>query len=105
MPLRIEVYKNGKWIKVGELTKHDPPGSFSNISPDGRREIYIFECFGNKSVIYRSKGGIDREIGSLREIYTFGLERIKELGKGNSYEMEIGTDKSSERRKIRFVHV
>jgi hypothetical protein len=45
------------------------------------RYIYVFECFpdDSESVIYRSKFGVDIEIGQMRAFATLSLEVVKEL--------------------------
>jgi hypothetical protein len=108
-PLKLEIYtQNKNWIKVGELRAGDQPGSVSDNKPDGSRDVYMFECSpdDSKSTIYRSKAGIDTEIGPMRTLTTVGAEVIKELKRGGDpYEMRIKTDKSPEARLIRFTHV
>jgi hypothetical protein len=84
-PLLLEIYNANKknWIKVGEVKPGDPPGCLSDNKPDGRY-IYVFECFpdDSESVIYRSKFGVDIEIGQMRAFATLSLEVVKELQKG-----------------------
>lgn len=108
-PLNLETYgPNMNWIKIGEVEPGDPPGSMSNNKPDGSRDIYIFECLpdDSKSVIYRSRAGLDTEIGPVRALTTTGADIIKEIKRGDEpYEMKIKTDKSPEPRQIRFTHV
>ncbi|MCX6774499.1 MAG: hypothetical protein NTY99_00195 [DPANN group archaeon] len=108
-PLDVEICgPDEKWIKVNTVKPIDLPGSITDNKPDGSRELYIFQCSldGLYSIIYRSKAGIDAEKGLGRMITTTGLDVVKELKKGDKpYEMSIKTDKSSETRRIRFVHV
>ncbi len=80
-------------------------GSVSDNNP-GRRDVYIFQCMADdsKSVLYRSKQGIDMGIGDFREVISTGAEVVKELRKGESYEMSLKTDKSTEPMRIRFTH-
>lgn len=110
-PLNIEVFHpiEKEWIKAGEVKPTDPPGSVSDNKVDGSRDVYLFKCEADnsKSIIYRSKFGIDREIGNnLREVLTdpSQLEIIKELKKGETHEMKVKTDKSPEPKLIRFTH-
>ena len=106
-PLSLEIYKDGNWSKVGEIKPGDPTGSISDNTETGR-EIYLFECSPDDlgSVIYRSKGGIDKTIGSERQVIMADDEIIKELQKGDApYEMEIKTDISTESKRIRFTHI
>ena len=108
MALNLEVYniKKSKWIKVGCINPGDLPGSMSDNKSGGTRDVYIFECLSDnsKSIIYRSKSGTDTENERLRKITTSELETIKELRKGEYYEMKIMTDRSLEARLIRFLH-
>ena len=108
MSLRLELYVEGReWVKVGELLPGDRHGSISDNRPDGKRDIYLFQCeVGNsKSVIYRSTVGLDFEVKHLRVTSTQGLEVIKELTSLQpTYEMEVKTDQSSASKRIRFTH-
>lgn len=108
-PLKLEIYgPNKNWIKVAEVRQRDLPGSISDNKSDGSRDVYIFECLqdDSKSVIYRSKAGVDTEIDSLRAITTAGVDIVAEIRRGDKpYKMEIKTDKRSEPRQIRFTHI
>lgn len=109
-PLHIEVFHPVKrdWVEVGKVHSTDIPGSMSDNKPDGARDIYVFECAqdNSKSTIYRSGGGIDMEVGQFRETImdTSKLEVVKELKDGESFEIEVKTDRSPVARKIRFTH-
>jgi len=108
-PLRIEAFNpvDKQWVRVGEVRPTDPPGSISDNKPDGKRDIFMFKCErdDSKSIIYRSGIGIDEEVGRFRVITDFSkLEVVKELKKGESFEMDIKTDKRPASRKIRFTH-
>ncbi len=111
MSLQIEVYANEKWNRAGVIGPGDPSGSMSDNKPDGKRELYLFECSldGSESVIYRSRSGIDTEImaGQLRKsVIANGLETVKVLRRGDEpYVIEVQTDKSPEPRQIRFTHM
>jgi len=108
MALNLEICgPNNKWIKIGNINPKDQPGSVSNNKIDGSREIYIFECSpdNSKSTIYRSITGLDTEIGKDRLVTTVSAEVVKELRKGDIYEMKIKTDKNRESRLIRFTHL
>lgn len=108
-PLHIEVFNPGnkEWVRAGEVHPTDPKGSMSDNKPNGR-DVYIFECAkdDSKSTIYRSGLGIDIEVGKFREISMDAsrLEIVKELKDGESFEIEVKTDRSPEKRKIRFTH-
>jgi hypothetical protein len=85
----------------------DPPCSLSNNKPDGSSEIILFGCFpdDSKTIIVRSRAGIDIEFDSIREVRSVpgALEVIRELNHGESFEMDIVTD-SGAKRRIRFTH-
>lgn len=110
-PLEIEVYNKqvGRWVKAGEVKPGDRPGSMSDSKADGKRDIYLFECAADdsKSIIYRSAFGADLE--SAKEERTIFLDPskrvvIKELVKGESYEMTVTTERARQSSRIRFTH-
>lgn len=107
-PLNIEAFnsKKGEWVRVAELKSGDPPGSISQNMPDGRREVYLFECAedDSESIIKKSKGGIDVVTPAMRMIVSEGMVEIARLKDGEVYSFSIKTDTSSERRLIRFAH-
>ena len=109
-PLKVEISRDGsRWIPVGpELTGNHPSASMSNNKDDGSRELIFFECAkdDSKSTIYRSGAGIDMDLGVLRvsEIDVSRLEVIRELLRGESFEMDVRTDRSSEKLRVRFTH-
>jgi len=108
MPLKLEIYgPDGSWIEIGKVKPGDLPGSISDNKPDGSRDIYIFGCLldDSKSVIYRSKAGLDGEIGLVRVLTSADLETVAELKRGDTHEMRIKTDRSPEERRIRFTHI
>jgi len=108
-PLSVEVYREdqNEWVGVGEINPGNRPGSISDNKPDESRDLYIFECSkdDSQSTIYRSKGGVDTEKGDMRAVIALGgLSIVKELKRGESYEMKVRTDVGREPRKIRFSH-
>jgi hypothetical protein len=105
-PLRAEVLRSDGWIQAFEIKPGEKPASLSNIKPDGSREIYLFTCEpdDSKSVISRSSFGVDRRIGPVREVISGNLETVRELKKGESFEMMIKTEKSRKPRRTRFTH-
>ena len=107
-PLRVEIYtEDCGWVKVNDLAPGRRPGSLSD-NHDGQRDLYIFECSkrDSKSVIYRARNTADVEVGDLRAILASpDIEIVKELEKGEEYELEIQTDHSSVKRRIKFRHV
>lgn len=109
-PLNIEVFKpdarvNEGWIRVGEVQPHDSPGSMSDNQPDGTRDIYMFKCEpdDSKSTISKANFGADIEQGRIREIIDTGFVLVKELTKGESFEITVKTDVSSTSRRVRFT--
>jgi hypothetical protein len=109
MSLKLEVYIEGReWKKMGELLPGDRLGSISDNRPDGKRDVYLFQCesMNRRSVIYRSEGGLDFNVEHLRVTDTQGLEEIKELTHAQpTYEMQVKTDQSPTKRRIRFTHI
>ena len=107
-PLEIEVQSVGKqWVKAGEVKPGDRHGSISDNTPQGR-QIYLFSCNADDSgsVIYRSKLGLDIDLSNTARIVEnlTGFEAVKEISKGESFEMTVKTDRNPEPRHIRFTH-
>lgn len=109
-PCEIEFYQEGpgRWLKIGKVRPGEPPGSMSNNKRGGIREIILFECAGDDSqtTIYRSGQGADAELGEKGKLRLVlpnpeKLEILKTLKRGESYEMEITTDRGHKER-IRF---
>lgn len=107
-PLYTEVHIGGNnWHQVGVLNPGDNPGSMSDNRPDGSRQVYLFECSADDShsLLYRSKAGIDAEIGVVRVMATDGLEEIKCLTKGDKpYSIRVQTDGNPRPTLVRFIH-
>lgn len=108
-PLKLKIFRErqGGWVTIGDVKPGDRPGSISDNKADGARDVYVFECSedDSKSTIYRSEGGLDTEKGDVRAVISLkGLSIVKELKRGEFYEMKIKTDKSPQPRKIRFSH-
>lgn len=113
-PLNIEVYvpERSKWIGVSpQLKPGDRPGSISDNKPDSSRDIYLFECApdDSKSTISRSGFGADTELEQERLRAVFPdpskMEVVKELRKGETYEMTVRSDRNPQQpTQIRFTH-
>lgn len=110
-PLRIESYRGdiSQWVQVGEVNPGDRPGSISQNTPDGTRELYLFECApdNSQSIIYRSKFGADVDGGKLRVVISdrANLEIMRVLKEGEKpYTLTLKTDVSPQRTIIRFSH-
>jgi hypothetical protein len=109
-PCEVEAFDpdSRKWFKASPRVEPEhPPASLSNNKPDGTREIILFGCLpdDSKTIIWRSKAGIDVEVGKARMVASMpgACEVIKELTRGESFEMDIVTDRGA-KRKIRFTH-
>jgi hypothetical protein len=110
MVTKLEAYRHEdqKWIHVGDV----PPGQSGSLSqnlPEGRREVYIFECEqdDSKTTLYKAAPGIDIEIGRMRASFNLGeMEVVKEIRRGDEpYRMSIKTDVSPQRRIMRLSHI
>jgi hypothetical protein len=93
----------GKWAKLATLTPDDPPGSISQNTPDGR-DVIMFYCGGDHSVVERSLGGGDIEVDAMRVVTTAGTERLATLKPGQTYEADVVSDKGIA-YKARWTHV
>lgn len=104
MTLHVQLKKEGRWKDIIRLGPEDRAGSISDIKQN-RRDVYVFKCNEDgTSSLLRSKSGVDVEKEDVRVITTVGLETIKLLRRGESYEMNVkspgGTDYS-----VRFMNV
>ena len=93
----------GKWAKLATLTPDDPPGSISQNTLTGR-DVIMFRCAGDHSVVERSVLGADMEAGSQRAIVTAGTEVLATLTPGQTYEADVVSDKGIA-YKARWTHV
>lgn len=105
-PLRAEIWTPKGWVPAFEIRPGDRSGSLSDVKPGGRREIYFLECKPDDSgsTISRSTLGVDREVGPLREVVTAGRETVRELRRGESFEMTLQPETSPAPQKMRFSH-
>lgn len=81
----------GPWLKLGTLTPQVPPGSISHNAA-GARDVILFRCCGDYSLVERSLGGADIEEGAARTILTDGTELLATLRDGESFEMAVTSD-------------
>lgn len=108
-PLELEIRHplTKEWVKAGEVKPGDQPGSISDNIQQGR-QVYLFSCKKDDSgsIIYRSKLGVDVDLSNTARLVSnlTGFETVKELSKGESFEMSVKTDRSPEPRHIRFTH-
>lgn len=87
--LKAEARLKAGWVPVGPVIREgDQPGSVSNKTADGR-ELILFICQGNRSLVIRSRNGFDIEKGADQEVFSQGFERLAALAAGESYEMPV----------------
>ncbi|MFZ5933051.1 MAG: hypothetical protein ACOYT7_03195 [Patescibacteria group bacterium] len=109
-PCEVEFRLQGReeWVRLRQLNSGEAPGSFTDVSKGGR-EVYLFECSPDDSftIIYRSKSGIDYDLGTRGEervvVPTEKPEVVKVLSKGESYEIEVTTERGRT-GTFRFAH-
>jgi hypothetical protein len=101
--LLVEIAERGGWRRLGELGADDPAGSLSPNTEEGR-EIIQFRCNGDHSVIERSIGGADEEIGMVRKVTTLGFEPVARLEPGQKVDLWVRTDLARKAARIRFRH-
>lgn len=113
MPLKIEILDpNSGTIPMPSINPGDQPGSFSHNTPEGR-EVYVFGCHrdGSHSTIWQSPLGFDGAEGGVREIFHLGGDAlagwpvVKELGYGESHDLDVKPDGRPYPLRIRFTHV
>ena len=105
MSLILKTYLNNEWVEIARLGIGDRKGSISDNTRYGR-DIYVFECLGEKSMIYKSKAGFDYEMGEMRDVNSSGFDVIAELSLSKPvYEMSVKTDSSHLNMLITFTHI
>lgn len=91
------------WQTLGVLRAADREGSITDTRP-GSREIILFRCEGNRSVISRSAGGVDYEAGEARTVLPLqGRVTLAELNDGDFYERDVTSDRGIAYR-ARWTH-
>lgn len=113
MSLIVELQVGGSWRRVGVIRPGDPGGSMSdNVPQDGassegggavRRDVLHFFCDEGGSRVMRSKGGVDVATPEWRATFTEGLELVKALAPGQSWERMVTLD-SGLRAVVRYTH-
>ena len=85
----------GGWRPAAILRPGDPPGSISSNHAGGR-DIFLFRCEPDRSVISRSTGGADFEAadGAIRAVAAAGLAEVAVLGPGESFDLTVLPDRS-----------
>jgi hypothetical protein len=103
MALVLEIKGPEGWREVGRQVPGENKGSLSNNTDSGR-DILHFECFHTMAVIERSLGGADQELAGsrMRVTATVGMERVAVLSAGESYELELCTDRMTSAAPFRF---
>lgn len=92
------------WVTLAALTPEMPEGSITDTAQGGR-DIIMFRCEGDRSVISRSADGIDFEAGQLRAVLLpiEGRETLAELSGGQVYERDVRSDQGIAYR-ARWTH-
>jgi hypothetical protein len=102
--LLMEVSTDGtRWKPGAVLAPGDPEGSISHNWPDGKRDLILFRCCGDHSLIRLSAAGADFEHGGDRVIVTTGVRAIAQLGPGESFDMAVTSDRGVSYR-VRWTH-
>jgi hypothetical protein len=110
MPLIFEIWdaENAVWKERGQIIPGDQPGSVSNFTVLGGREIIIFACDleDDSSGIYKSAAGVDVGFQNLRAMESIPGQRklLKELKDGDEFEMSALTDRALVPVRLKFRH-
>jgi hypothetical protein len=92
MPLVMEFHDGRRWRHLTALTAESAEGSISAARPSGTRDMILFRCDGDRSVIRRSTGGYDWEDGLTTVIVPVGgFEEVTVLTAGECYELTAST--------------
>lgn len=106
--LLFQGYVNGEWLTLGIQPAGVRPATISDNKPNGRRDVYVTQCFKDHATIRRLRYGVDIEQGNVRIIDPTELaeaELIKRLECGEHYEMALKPDRAPVERRIRYVCV
>lgn len=93
------------WTPLGIQTAAMPPATISNNTDDGRRDIYVTQCFEDHATIHKLRGGIDFETGVVRVISAAELENsdlVRRLAIGEHIELELKPDRAPKRMAVRY---
>jgi hypothetical protein len=103
--LLVEIRVDGQsgWRRLGEQGPAGPPGSMSDNGA-GRREVLLFCCQGDHSIVARSRRGLDIAQGFAREVYASDADVLARLGPGQSYERVVTPDRQVPVR-VRWTHL
>jgi hypothetical protein len=102
--LLMEVSADGtEWKRAATLAPGEREGSISHNWPDGKRDVILFACHGDHSMIRMPASGADFEDGDARMVITTGLREVARLGPGESFDMAVTTDRGLSYR-VRWTH-
>lgn len=62
--LVVQVFTDNGWAVRGQLLPTDPSGNITD-NPTRTRQIYLFECLGDQSAIYRVPIRLDVKLGEV----------------------------------------
>lgn len=103
MPLILEVSAGGSgWKRAAVLNPGDREGSVSDCR-DGHRDVILFRCDGDRSIIRASATGMDFEAGDERTVVTLGTAELAALTAGESFARYVTTDRGMS-CQIRWRH-
>lgn len=110
MSLAVEIKVRDTWAPISVLSPGAQPGSISNNTLDGKREIYLFECAADdqSSIISKSEAGMDSLSRDRRNRLVESVRKnvVVTLREGDApFEITVRTDISSDPRVLRFKHV
>lgn len=81
---------DGQWMELPSMRETDfPPGLMSSYDLGGR-QVILFGFLDGKPGVWRSRFGVDVEIGPGRLITSAGLDRLADLTEG-PFERDIIT--------------
>jgi hypothetical protein len=102
--LLMEVSADGReWRSGATLLPASPGGSISHNWPDGKRDVILFRCCGDHSLVWLSAAGADFTAGGDRVVMSAGSREIARLGPGDSFDMAITSD-GGVSYKARWTH-
>jgi hypothetical protein len=102
--LVLEVRVAEEWREFSRLGPSALPGSLSHNGPEGR-QVYMFRCLGDYSILQRSEAGVDVGRGDLRGVSSLGLEDVARLTMEEpTVDFWLRPDNASEPVRFRFRH-
>ena len=102
--LLMEVSADGlEWQFGTTLPPGEPGGSISHNWQDGKRDVILFRCCGDHSLIWLSGAGADFLDGDDRIVISAGTREIARLGPDDSFDMAVTSDQGASYR-VRWTH-